>query len=47
MEEFLTVFKKGQMKPALYDGRDYHTIDVRDRSVRENLESYRYATCGG
>ena len=45
MQEFLTVFKKGQMKPALYDGRAYHTIDIRDRSIRENLESYCYATC--
>ena len=47
MEEFLAVFKKGQMKPALYDGRAYRTIDIRNRSVRENLESYRYATCAG
>ena len=45
MQEFLSVFKKGEMKPALYDGRSYHTLDIRNRSIREKPESYRYATC--
>lgn len=45
MQEFLSIFKKGGMKPALYDGKTYHTIDIRSSTVRENLESYCYATC--
>ena len=45
MQEFLDVFKKGGMKPALYDGRAYRTIDITNENIRENLESYCYATC--
>ncbi len=45
MQEFLSVFKKGEMKPALYDGSSYHVIDIRDDSIRDNLKSFCYATC--
>ena len=45
MQEFLTVFKKGDMKPARYDGGAYRVIDIRDSGVRGNPESYCYATC--
>ena len=41
LQEFLAVFKKGQMKPAYYANGAYHVIDIK-----EYERGRGYSTCG-